>query len=154
MIQKSTLFKLNAFCKANEIEYIITGTMALDLLGMPIAHIPQDIDIKVFHLTEEQKAKLNELQLLSGLAPGNENYWGKCYNFLVDSVKVNAIVDNADHDLINAQSIIVKLFDDTHNYPAIIPVQKVGFALAAKAQLNRPKDKNYMLKLISNIASL
>lgn len=154
MIQKSTLFKLNAFCKANEIEYVITGTMALDLLGMPIAHIPQDIDIKVFHLTEEQKAKLNELQLLSGLAPDNENYWGTCYNFLIDGVKVNAIVDDADHGLMNAQSIIVELFDDMHDYPAIIPVQKAGFALAAKAQLNRPKDKNYMLKLISNIASL
>lgn len=154
MIQKSTLFKLNAFCKANEIEYIITGTMALDLLGMPIAHIPQDIDIKVFHLTEEQKAKLNELQLLAGLAPDNKNYWGKCYNFLIDGIKINAIVDNADYDLMNAQSIVVELFDDKHAHPAIISVQKASFALAAKAQLNRTKDKNYMLKLISNIASL
>ena len=154
MIQKSTLFKLNAFCKANKIEYIITGTMALDLLGMPIAHIPQDIDIKVFHLTEEQKAKLNELQLLSGLAPDNENYWGKCYNFLVDRVNVNAIVDDTDYDLIKAQSLIIELFDSEHDYPAIIPVQKARFALAAKAQLGRLKDKNYILHLISNIASL
>lgn len=154
MIQKSTLFKLNAFCKANEIEYVITGTMALDILGMPIAHIPQDIDIKVFHLTEEQKAKLEKLQLLAGLAPDNENYWGKCYNFLIDGIKINAIVDNADYGLMNAQSIIIELFDSEHDHPAIIPVQKASFALAAKAQLGRVKDKDYMLKLIANIAKL
>lgn len=52
---KEALFKLNDFCNANRIEYIVTGTTALAMLGVPSN--PQDIDIKVFHLKEEQKVK-------------------------------------------------------------------------------------------------
>ena len=32
---KDALFKIDEFCKANRIEYIVTGTMALYLLGVP-----------------------------------------------------------------------------------------------------------------------
>lgn len=56
---KEILFKLNDFCNANRIEYMVTGTTALAMLGVPSN--PQDIDIKVFHLKEEQEAKLKEL---------------------------------------------------------------------------------------------
>lgn len=49
---KEALFKLNDFCNANRIEYMVTGTTALAMLGVPSN--PQDIDIKVFHLKEEQ----------------------------------------------------------------------------------------------------
>lgn len=55
---KEILFKLNDFCNANRIEYMVTGTTALAMLGVPSN--PQDIDIKVFHLKEEQEAKLKE----------------------------------------------------------------------------------------------
>lgn len=48
---KEALFKLNDFCNANRIEYMVTGTTALAMLGVPSN--PQDIDIKVFHLKEE-----------------------------------------------------------------------------------------------------
>lgn len=56
---KEALFKLNDFCNANRIEYMVTGTTALAMLG--VSSNPQDIDIKVFHLKEEQEAKLKEL---------------------------------------------------------------------------------------------
>ena len=64
---KEALFKPNDFCNANRIEYMVTGTVALSLLGIPSNFAPQDIDIKIFHLAEEQKDKLIELQFLSGL---------------------------------------------------------------------------------------
>lgn len=77
---KEALFKLDDFCNVNRIEYMVTGTTALGMLGVPSN--PQDIDIKVFHLKEEQKAKLKELQFLSGL--GNENYEeNTCYSFVI-----------------------------------------------------------------------
>lgn len=41
---KEALFKLNDFCNANRIEYMVTGTTALAMLGVPSN--PQDIDIK------------------------------------------------------------------------------------------------------------
>lgn len=43
---KEALFKLNDFCNANRIEYMVTGTTALAMLRVPSN--PQDIDIKVF----------------------------------------------------------------------------------------------------------
>nr|DAV62550.1 MAG TPA: LnuA GENOMICS, ANTIBIOTIC RESISTANCE, CENTER [Caudoviricetes sp.] len=90
---KEALFKLIDFCSANKIEYMVTGTTALDMLGVPSN--PQDIDIKVFHLKEEQKAKLKELQFLSGL--GNENYEeSTCYSFVIGGVKINAIIDKTE----------------------------------------------------------
>lgn len=41
---KEALFKLNDFCNANRIEYMVTGTTALAMLRVPSN--PQDIDIK------------------------------------------------------------------------------------------------------------
>lgn len=121
---KEALFKLNDFCNANRIEYMVTGTTALAMLGVPSN--PQDIDIKVFHLKEEQEAKLKELQFLSGLE--NENYEeGKCYSFVIDE-------SHAKHHLIG--------------------VQLVALALKDKMKLRRDKDKTYMLNLIANLASL
>lgn len=38
---KEILFKLNDFCNANRIEYMVTGTTALAMLGVPSN--PQDI---------------------------------------------------------------------------------------------------------------
>lgn len=70
---KEVLFKLDKFCRDNNIEYAVTGTAALSLLGVPSNFVPQDIDIKVFHLTEEQAKKLEELQFLSGFKK-NEHY--------------------------------------------------------------------------------
>ena len=53
---KEALFKLNDFCNANRIEYMVTGINALAMLGVPSN--PQNIiDIKVFHLKEEIKTK-------------------------------------------------------------------------------------------------
>lgn len=40
---KEALSKLNDFCNANRIEYMVTGTTALAMLGVPSN--PQDIDI-------------------------------------------------------------------------------------------------------------
>ena len=90
---KEALFKLDDFCRVNKIEYMVTGTTALAMLGVPSN--PQDIDIKVFHLKEEQKAKLKELQFLSDL--GNENYEeSMCYSFVIGGVKINAIIDKTE----------------------------------------------------------
>ena len=43
---KEALFKLNDFCNANRIEYMVIDTTALAMLGVPSN--PQDIDIKCF----------------------------------------------------------------------------------------------------------
>lgn len=150
-IQKA-LFKLDDFCVINRIEYIVTGTLALSILGIPSD--PQDIDIKVFHIKEEQKAKLKELQFLSGL--GNENYEDStCYSFMIGDIKINAIIDKTeDHDKILEQMVTVGMRDKTIVKSRLINVQLVIFALKDKMRLKRFKDKTYMLNLINNLASL
>lgn len=148
------LFKLNAFCKVNQIEYVVTGTTALSLLGVPSHFAPQDIDIKVLHLTEEQVEKLKELQFLSGLK--NEKYDNsRCFSFIIDSVKINAIIDNTkDHDEIYRQSVSINYVDEESKEHHVINIQPVSLALADKMKLNRYKDKTYLIDLINNLTSL
>lgn len=149
---KEALFKLDDFCKVNKIEYMVTGTTALAMLGVPSN--PQDIDIKVFHLKEEQKAKLKELQFLSGL--GNENYEeSTCYTFVIGGVKINAIIDKTEsYDEIISKEVVLDIIDESHARHHLIGVQLVALALKDKMKLGRCKDKEYMLNLIANFASL
>lgn len=147
---KEILFKLNEFCGANRIEYMVTGTVALYLLGVPSNFAPQDIDIKIFHLTEEQKDKLIELQFLSGL--NNENYKNQCYSFYINDVKVNAIIDNTQsYGEIYNMGVCLSLQDEKQAKYHAINVQKVAFAIRDKMSLGRLKDYEYMQNLIHNL---
>lgn len=147
---KEILFKLNEFCGANRIEYMVTGTVALSLLGVPSNFAPQDIDIKIFHLTEEQKDKLIELQFLSGL--NNENYKDKCFSFYIGETKINAIIDNTkNYDAIFGMSVCLSLQDEKQAKYHAINVQKVALAIRDKMKLGRLKDYEYMQNLIHNL---
>ena len=148
---KEALFKLNDFCNVNRIEYMVTGTTALAMFGVPSN--PQDIDIKVFHLKEEQKAKLKELQFLSGL--DKESYEGGCYSFMIGGIKINAIIDKTEsYDEIISKEVVLDIIDESHAKHHLIGVQLVVLALKDKMKLRRDKDKTYMLNLIANLASL
>lgn len=148
---KETLFMLDSFCKANDIEYMVTGTTALALLGIPSN--PQDIDIKVFHLKEYQRSKLKELQFLAGLE--NDVYEAECYSFIINGVKINAIQDyTQDCSEILSNEVILSIPDEVHNEYHSIGVQLVFHALKDKMRLRRDKDKDYMLNLIANLMSL
>lgn len=148
---KEALFKLNDFCNANRIEYMVTGTTALAMLGVPSN--PQDIDIKVFHLKEEQEAKLKELQFLSGL--DKENYEGGRYSFMIGGIKINAIIDKTEsYDEIISKEVVLDIIDESHAKHHLIGVQLVVLALKDKMRLRRDKDKTYMLNLIANLTSL
>ena len=146
-VNTEILFKLNEFCVANKIEYMVTGTVALALLGVPSNFAPQDVDIKVFHLTEEQRNKLSELQFLAGLK--NDNYESLCYSFFIDGIKINAIVDNTqDYDTILDMEVSLSLQDKKHAKHHIIGVQKVEYVLIDKMKLGRVKDYKYIQNLI------
>lgn len=130
---------------------MVTGTTALAMLGVPSN--PQDIDIKVFHLKEEQEAKLKELQFLSGL--DKENYEGGCYSFMIGGIKINAIIDKTEsYDEIISKEVVLDIIDESHTKHHLIGVQLVALALKDKMKLRRDKDKTYMLNLIANLASL
>lgn len=142
MFKLEALYKLDNFCIANKIKYVLTGTMALDMLGIPSN--PGDIDIKVYYLKDEQRTKLKELQFLSNLE--NENYEGLCYSFRIGEIKINAIVDNSEYE----SADVIQVSKNEH----LINVQPVISALKSKMDLRREKDKAYMLNLIANLAQL
>lgn len=151
MTIKEALFKLDDFCNANKIEYMVTGTVALAMLGVPSN--PNDIDIKVFHLKENQEAKLKELQFLAGL--DKENYEGGCYSFTISGIKVNAFVDNVkSYDGVLPQEVTIDLIDKNQAKHRLINIQPVFPALMDKMKLRRDKDKTYMLNLINKLSSL
>lgn len=151
MTIKEALFKLDDFCNANKIEYMVTGTVALAMLGVPSN--PNDIDIKVFHLKENQEAKLKELQFLAGL--DKENYEGGCYSFTISGIKVNALVDNVkSYDGVLPQEVTIDLIDKNQAKHRLINIQPVFPALMDKMKLRRDKDKTYMLNLINKLSSL
>jgi hypothetical protein len=151
MAIKEALFKLDDFCNANKIEYMVTGTVALAMLGVPSN--PNDIDIKVFHLKENQEAKLKELQFLAGL--DKENYEGGCYSFTISGIKVNALVDNVkSYDGVLPQEVTIDLIDKNQAKHRLINIQPVFPALMDKMKLRRDKDKTYMLNLINKLSSL
>lgn len=146
---RNVLFKLDEFCHINRIDYVVTGTVALSLLGVPHNTLPNGVDIKVTELTDEQRNKLSELQFLAGL--GNEHYEsGECFAFRIDDIKINVLVDNT-----NTPSVAINLIDNEHNnMPRLVKVQLMQFALTDKMKLNRPKDKSYLLNLIHLLTSL
>ena len=149
-----TILKLDKFLRSNNIEYMITGTTALYLLGMPSSYAPNDIDVKVTHLTEEQIKKLKELQALSGLE--NDEYGNSkcvCYSFKISSfygdMKVNVLHDDSSNLL--AESVYAILSQNAKAVEHPILVQKACYALIDKKKLNRVKDVKYILDLVNNL---
>lgn len=151
---EQTLFKLDEFCSQNKIEYMVTGTAALSLLGVPSCEPPRDIDIIIFHASDEQLKKLNELEFLSGYK--KEHYpESECYTFNIENVKINALIDRkSDYGDIALQSVCLCMVDEITYKHRHINAQKINYALSAKMKLNRSKDKSYMLDLIHALTHL
>lgn len=146
------LCKLDALCCKYKIEYAVTGTTALDILGLPSRLYPQDIDIKVFHLTEEQAERLQELQFLAGL--NTKDYpTSKCYSFIINGFKINAIADPANYDEMATSNVTIDILDLEVAKHRSISVQRVKYALADKMKLGRKKDSHYMWDLINILTS-
>lgn len=149
------LFKLAEFCNNNRIEYIVTGSMALDLLGLRLhGYTPNDIDIKVSNLTIGQRNKLLELQFLT--CSDSKGYSdSKCFTFKVNDVKVNAIVDDTeDIDKVYSQGVVIKLVDKETANHILVHIQFIEVAIAEKMKLGRDKDNRYMVDLIRSLSSL
>ena len=141
---------LDSFCMQNRIDYVLTGTAALYLLGIP--YKPDDIDIKVFSLTDQQRNKIEELQKLAGFK--TDDYGSchtTCYSFsMLGHIKVNVLY-SVEPDLNNP--IQIRL-DSRDSKSPIISVQPVFDLIKAKMRLKRDKDRVFMLELINKLTSL
>ena len=147
---KNTLFKVSHFCTVNGIDYVLTGTAALSVLGIPLSKRPADLDILIVNPNRDSLNKLKDLESLSGITsvkyPGHE-----CFTFYVNGDKVNAIIS----ENIPADDVItVNLIDKQAEQPHFIKVHRVHPALQAKMRLGRPKDSRFMFEFINYLTSM
>lgn len=145
--QKAALFKLDDFCNKNKIEYAVTGTCALALLGVPSNSSPENIDIKVYHANEDVIKKLKELDFLYGDSSVCEG--PTTFTFSIAGVKVNAMLDNSGYGNMNDELIIIKMADNIAARWHAISVQTMQYAWAAKMKLGRIKDAAYAMEVIN-----
>lgn len=151
---KAALLKLHKFLSDHKIEYMVTGTVALNILGVHPHYSPDDLDIKVFNLTEEQAKKLQEQADLSGLENKDYGMGTKCFTFTVCNCKVNAIVvKSLSYEDLSKMSVPIRFMDE-HGYGPTIWVQRAYSALYDKMRLMRDKDREYMLNLIAALTRL
>ena len=149
------LSRLNKFCTEHDIEFILTGTAALEVMGLPTSFKPGDIDIKLIAPRKDHFKLLAEQQRLSGLDSTdytNENI--HCFSFYICGVKINALItDNYTRDEALASSQAIELVDKETPCRFIVHVQKVNYALADKMSLNRIKDKEYLLDVLAGLTA-
>ena len=140
---------LTDLCKAHKLEWVLSGTCALELLGLFNKAFPDDIDIKVYNAMPEQLKWLKELDSMTK-KPKNQCYAeSNCFTFYIKGIKVNALIEKPiDRDIMLYQSLPVIIRNNT------IRIQKVQFVLTDKMNLRRPKDMAYMINLINNLSSL
>ena len=143
---KEALFRLDEFCRANGIDYMVTGTMALSLLGVPSRFEPQDIDIKVFNLSQAQRDTLSTIQFSSGLEKGYKD--SELFTIPANDKKVNIFVDEKHYCY-----VVMCFTDEECNKQRLIKVQSMQPALDDKMRLNRVKDRLYLLDLVYMLMS-
>lgn len=151
---EKVLFKLNEFCLKNKIEYAVTGTCALELLGIPSSFCPKGVDIVIYHPTDDTIARLKELEDLSGLKEAKYPD-SICYSFLVRDVKVNAIVDpTSSYEDMRRDTTTLHIIDNEHAKHHLISVHLVWKAWAAKIKLGRAKDVTYVVDVINHLSAI
>ena len=151
---EKVLFRLNEYCVKNKIEYAVTGTCALDLLGVPSSFCPKDVDIVIYHPNDSIISKLKELEDFSGFEKA-EYPDTVCYSFLVKGVKVNAIIDSlSSYDDIARDTVSLSVTDEKRAKHHLISVHSVWKAWASKMKLGRPKDISYALDIIHTLSTI
>lgn len=145
---KDALFELDAFCSKNKIEYAVTGTCALSLLGVPSNSYPNDLDIKIYHADERIINKLKELDFLYGSPSVYEG--STTFTFSIAGVKVNAMLDiSSSYEDMDRELISIDLIDNTAKCRHLISVQTMQYAWADKMKLGRTKDVAYAMEVIN-----
>lgn len=151
---EKVLFRLNEYCVKNKIEYAVTGTCALDLLGVPSSFCPKDVDIVIYHPTDTIIAKLKELEDFSGFEKA-EYPDVVCYSFLVKGVKVNAMIDSlSSYDDIARDTVSLSVTDEKRAKHHLLSVHSVWKAWALKMKLGRAKDISYALDIIHTLSTI
>lgn len=145
------LYKLDVLCNNLKVEYALTGTAALSIVGFPTNYRPQDIDILITNSTEEQRNEFEKLQFLSGNdKPGYSS--PLVYSFNIEGIKVNSIITTYSRDELIEESNLVSLLSKYGVFS--IRIQNVDKVLEAKVKLGRVKDKEFLWDSVNTLLSI
>lgn len=153
MVTNKDIAILDEFLKNRSVDYVLTGTAALYYHGLlPENTQVHDIDIIVLTTAETHAATMTifkELEELSGCTLDNEHYEQKVYIFKIgeNSIKVNAFEScSATGPYPKSRTFLIG--DD------YIRVHNALDALRAKFYLNRRKDHDFFIKLVSQLLNM
>lgn len=145
------LIRLTDFFNSRSVKFMVTGTTAMKLLGLPLSKQPGDIDIKVPGISDDLRNVFKSMQTLQGIKiPDYEGT--ECFTFYMDSsTKVNVLVaDAASFKPDNCVMVTIRSDNDAQ----VLNVQCIEGAIEDKMKLGRNKDKEFMLNLIQWLSSL
>lgn len=148
---RTQLFALDNLMGELGIRYVVTGTLAMGIMGLPMSDAPNDIDIKVYPKSHEAEQALAALHRAAGT--GASPYKDcKCFTFFVCGVKVNAIVEEGRPN--HAEFVKIAEYDHADNTLRHIRVQNLTEAIMAKMKLGRNKDHDFLCDVVMRIACL
>ena len=145
---------LDKYLTSKNIDYVLTGTVALTLHGaLPAGYDADDIDIIVRTRPDNREIIMNmlaELETLSGCKYGAEHYNQRVYIFKIgkNNVKVNAFENNA---LLNNEPVRyqIQMIDGS-----LICVHDVMDIFRAKFGMGRLKDHHFCVKMFNQICAM
>lgn len=142
------LTRIDKFCSNHDISYIITGTLAMNILGLDVQ--PNDIDLLINSgLSNKQRDAIQDIvRITGGDEVCHEGY--ECTDVIINGIKINLILnDSAEKDAIDMQSSVIVMVDNN-----LVRVQNVDMAIRRKMELRRPKDNQFMLDFINHILNI
>lgn len=145
---------LNDYLTSKNIDYVLTGTVALTLHGaLPAGYDANDIDVIVCTRPDNREiimSMLAELETLSGCKYDAEHYDHHVYIFKIgkNNIKVNAFENNV---LLNNEPVRyqIQIVDG-----ALIRVHDVMDIFRAKFGMGRPKDHEFFAKIVNQLSNM
>lgn len=146
------LIRLADFFERQNIKFMVTGTTAMKLLGLPLNSQPGDIDVKIPCLFDSIKDVFESMQTLQGIKTPDYGKGQDCFAFYMDKdTKVNVLVSDSSSF---TPGCYVNAFIEGSDAGRIVKVQRIEGAIKDKMKLGRNKDKEFMLNLIQWLSNL
>lgn len=152
MVRYYDLKTLNDFLVSRDVDYVLTGTMALYVHGaLPSNYEVKDLDIIALTTDENRDALMSmfgELEKLSGCQYCDEHYTHRVYIFKIGqyNIKVN-VFEGKPENTPSSQMFIPEI-------GMMIRVHDVSAILEAKFSLSRPKDYMFFHKYIAWLSGM
>jgi hypothetical protein len=142
--------KFKEFSRKNNFDFLVVGSMALKVCGLPIKEVPHDLDIEVSYKDEEDKVRLTKL--FSALSDAYGNYYYKTEEYRIEGVSSKPFIFEFNGTLVNVW--LVNSFTHQYVWLDYVKYATIYSVLKAKMTYGRPKDFRSLSYIISELNKL